>query len=99
MPFHEIMNLRVAHGRYLMVRKLGHGSFGDIFVGKNIKSGEEVAIKLVIPSSDYFNSYRNRNGSNSHRFCTKPKSSTCSRASLAFAKSYLLGLKATSTSW
>jgi casein kinase I homolog HRR25 len=47
MPFHEIMNLRVAHGRYLMVRKLGHGSFGDIFVGKNIKSGEEVAIKLV----------------------------------------------------
>ena len=55
MPFHEIMNLRVAHGRYLMVRKLGHGSFGDIFVGKNIKSGEEVAIKLVIPSSDFYN--------------------------------------------
>jgi serine/threonine protein kinase len=54
MPFHEIMNLRVAHGRYLMVRKLGHGSFGDIFVGKNIKSGEEVAIKLVRLSADNF---------------------------------------------
>jgi serine/threonine protein kinase len=54
MPFHEIMNLRVAHGRYLMVRKLGHGSFGDIFVGKNIKSGEEVAIKLVRDTAGNF---------------------------------------------
>ncbi len=41
------MDLRVANGKYKLIKKLGHGAFGDIFIGKNVKTGEEVAIKLV----------------------------------------------------
>ena len=29
-----------------MVRKIGSGSFGDIYLGINITNGEEVAVKL-----------------------------------------------------
>lgn len=33
--------------RYRLGRKIGGGSFGDIYLGTNIQTGEEVAIKLV----------------------------------------------------
>jgi casein kinase 1 len=39
------MELRVGN-KYRLGRKIGSGSFGDIFLGTNITSGEEVAIKL-----------------------------------------------------
>ncbi|KAI0462729.1 casein kinase I [Komagataella kurtzmanii] len=39
------MDLRVG-GKYRIGRKIGSGSFGDIYMGKNLISGEEVAIKL-----------------------------------------------------
>jgi len=38
--------LKVAGGRYKLVKKLGNGAFGDIFKGLNVKTNEEVAIKL-----------------------------------------------------
>jgi serine/threonine protein kinase len=41
------MDIRVAN-KYRLVKKLGHGAFGDIYQGVNLKSGEMVAIKLVI---------------------------------------------------
>ncbi|KAK6642961.1 Casein kinase I isoform delta-B [Polyplax serrata] len=39
------MELRVG-SKYRLGRKIGSGSFGDIYLGTNITSGEEVAIKL-----------------------------------------------------
>jgi len=38
--------LRVG-GKYRLSRKLGCGAFGDIYHGTNIRTNEEVAIKLV----------------------------------------------------
>ena len=38
------MELRV--DRYRLGKKIGKGSFGDIFLGYDIDTGEEVAIKL-----------------------------------------------------
>lgn len=40
-----IMELRVG-GKYRLSRKLGCGAFGDIYHGTNIRTNEEVAIKL-----------------------------------------------------
>uniref|UniRef100_A0A3B3RC28 non-specific serine/threonine protein kinase n=1 Tax=Paramormyrops kingsleyae TaxID=1676925 RepID=A0A3B3RC28_9TELE len=39
------MDLRVGN-KYRLGRKIGSGSFGDIYLGTNIATGEEVAIKL-----------------------------------------------------
>jgi len=39
------MELRVGK-RYRLGRKIGKGSFGDIFLGFNVGNGEELAIKL-----------------------------------------------------
>jgi casein kinase 1 len=39
------MELRVG-GNYRLSRKLGCGAFGDIYHGTNIRTNEEVAIKL-----------------------------------------------------
>ncbi len=39
------MELRVRN-KYRLGRKIGSGSFGDIYLGTNITTGEEVAIKL-----------------------------------------------------
>ncbi|KAI8824291.1 casein kinase I [Fimicolochytrium jonesii] len=42
---HSLMDLRVGN-KYRIGRKIGSGSFGDIYLGTNIINGEEVAIKL-----------------------------------------------------
>nr|CDS18587.1 casein kinase I alpha [Echinococcus granulosus] len=36
----------VVNGKWKLVRKIGSGSFGEIFLGINIETGEEVAVKL-----------------------------------------------------
>jgi len=40
------MELRVG-GKYRFSKRLGSGAFGDLYSGVNIKTNEEVAIKLV----------------------------------------------------
>jgi len=40
------MELRVAN-KYKITKRIGHGAFGEIFAGVNVKTNEEVAIKLV----------------------------------------------------
>ncbi|KAI8829920.1 casein kinase 1-like protein 10 [Chytriomyces cf. hyalinus JEL632] len=42
---HKLMDLRVAN-RFRIGRKLGSGSFGEIYHGTNLQSGQELAIKL-----------------------------------------------------
>ena len=46
------MELRVG-GKYRLSRKLGCGAFGDIYHGTNIRTNEEVAIKLVSIAAIY----------------------------------------------
>ena len=36
----------IVDGKYRLVRRIGSGSFGDIYLGINITNGEEVAVKL-----------------------------------------------------
>ena len=39
------MELRVG-GKYKLSKRLGEGAFGQIYAGVNVKTNEEVAIKL-----------------------------------------------------
>lgn len=39
--------LRIAGGRYSLGRRVGRGSFGEIFQGTEVATREAVAIKLV----------------------------------------------------
>ena len=39
------MDIRIA-GRYRLGEKIGHGSFGDIYLATDVKTKEEVAVKL-----------------------------------------------------
>jgi len=51
------MELRVG-GKYKLTKKLGSGAFGDIYSGINVKTNEEVAVKLV---SHFYQYWRNAN--------------------------------------
>lgn len=47
------MELRVGN-KYKLIRKIGGGSFGDIYLGVNITSGEEFAVKKHINTNTPF---------------------------------------------
>jgi predicted Ser/Thr protein kinase len=46
------MELRVGR-KYRLGRKIGSGSFGDIYLGTNVTTGEEVAMKLESTKSKH----------------------------------------------
>ena len=46
------MNIKV-NGKYILIKKLGSGAFGDIYLGKDSKNGEEVAVKLESTKSKH----------------------------------------------
>ncbi|CAO3579696.1 unnamed protein product [Absidia cylindrospora] len=50
----QSMDLRVGN-KYRIGRKIGYGSFGDIYLGTNIVTGEEVAIKLELSKPSILN--------------------------------------------
>jgi len=41
----KAMELRVG-GKFRLGRKIGSGSFGDIYIGTNVQTGDEIAVKL-----------------------------------------------------
>jgi serine/threonine protein kinase len=45
------MELRVGN-KFNFTKKLGKGSFGEIYAGTNVKTGEEVAIKLELANTN-----------------------------------------------
>ena len=49
----------IVGGKYRLIRKIGSGSFGDIYLGINITNGEEVAVKVtaLAPRPRYRSSY------------------------------------------
>ena len=46
------MDIRIA-GRYHLGRKLGEGSFGEIYLAVDLRNGEEVAVKLEHRKTKY----------------------------------------------
>ncbi|KAF5368534.1 hypothetical protein D9758_002449 [Tetrapyrgos nigripes] len=46
-------DVRVGGGKYKLVKQIGSGSFGNIYLATNVISGEEVAVKLEDVKNEY----------------------------------------------
>ena len=47
------MDVRVAERSVRLGRKIGQGSFGDVYLGTRVDSGEEVAVKLEPKTTEH----------------------------------------------
>uniref|UniRef100_A0A7N1A3G2 Protein kinase domain-containing protein n=1 Tax=Kalanchoe fedtschenkoi TaxID=63787 RepID=A0A7N1A3G2_KALFE len=43
---------QIVGGKFKLGRKIGSGSFGELYLGVNMQTGEEVAVKMVCESCD-----------------------------------------------
>lgn len=43
---HKNLEIKIGHYNIGIKKKLGSGAFGDVFYGKNMKTNEEVAVKV-----------------------------------------------------
>ena len=89
------MDLRVG-GKFKLIKKCGSGAFGEIYQGKsslilansylgsNVKTGDDVAIKLVSDHSMSNPTFRSQLRRSSHSFSTKPRSTRSSTEEQVF---------------
>lgn len=45
LSYHNAMNSKIIGRNFIVLEKIGSGSFGAIYIGKNLNTGEDVAIK------------------------------------------------------
>lgn len=45
LTYHNAMNSKIIGRNFIVLEKIGSGSFGAIYIGKNLNTGEDVAIK------------------------------------------------------
>ncbi|CAN0892893.1 Casein kinase 1-like protein 10 [Linum grandiflorum] len=48
-------------GKFKLGRKIGSGSFGELYIAVNVQTGEEVGVKLIGVSSFQFQAIWSRN--------------------------------------
>lgn len=45
--------MEIIRDKYIVVQKIGSGKFGDVYKGRDVQSGEPVAIKCELSASEY----------------------------------------------
>lgn len=48
----KLKEIKIAHYKIFFNKKLGSGGFGDIFFGQNLKTSEDIAVKIEASKSD-----------------------------------------------
>jgi serine/threonine protein kinase len=102
--------LNIVGDKFKVGRKLGSGAFGEVhlgnsnprfnpFIGTNITTKEEVAIKIVRPSPGLFELFRSPKTQNIPSCSMRPNFTNSSTMGSEFPRSTGLERKELATSW